>query len=669
VLNSLRKKVKRLSYRLTLSATFVAIILITNGVLTPTIAYATDSGEEATDSETPVSNTETASSEVIQESDSEADTQSAVEEEEPAAAAAVMSFEESSSSATVTETVTSGGDDSSYLIPLDVPILFDGVYFTNAYATTNSVITFGQPDGTFHDYPMTPSVSLQARDWWARPHMGDEWFIIRTSSGGFQVDGSYRPYGTDGGPTTNIVITAQILTNGTVSYSYSVVGPLYGGERTGARLNDGTVATLEQVGVEEVEEPVVLEPEPIPEPEPEPEPTYFLNAPTNLVVTPNADGSVTLSWTAPEPSNAQVERYAVSWSTGSSGWGVASTTTSITLDASIFETTGGLDTAYNFTVRADNDSLSVYSNASTPVEATPSITPVEPEPTPPAIPDGSSVASEGTVVEITAPEGQRIASIVGYYGDPNDSTRGGEVSSILSELSAGLTSVSIEVSNTTFENDPAPGTPKILIYLVTYEDVAPSEPSPVSPVPSSAEPERTPLLLPALVQPTPQPAPAVPAPTPQVVSPEPTSEDLLDEVLADPSSSVEERVDAIIATLVAGKAIDAAVLADAGVSFEDLPPETPIELREDADGNPVIIDAATAASLEVFESPQAFIEEVFTDPAQALEAVRNIGKDMSEEEREESQEIVVAAVIVANVAGLATHAAATGGVVAYRRNL
>jgi hypothetical protein len=144
---------------------------------------------------------------------------------------------------------------------------------------------------------------------------------------------------------------------------------------------------------------------------------------------------------------------------------------------------------------------------------------------------------------------------------------------------------------------------------------------------------------------------------------------LLEQVLDNPNSSVEEKVDAIIATLVAGEAIDAAVLADAGISFEDLPPETPIELREDADGNPVIIDAATAASLEVFESAEAFLGEVFTNPAGAVEAIGNIGKDMSEEEREESQEIVVASVIVANVAALASHAAKTGGVVAYRRNI
>jgi hypothetical protein len=118
--------------------------------------------------------------------------------------------------------------------------------YTNIYATTNSVITFGQPDGTYWAYPNTPSISVESKDWWALPHqMPDTHFIIRTSDGGFQVDGKYRPFGTMTGETTQIVITAQILTDGNVSYTYSVDGPLQGGERTGARLQNGTVVSLE----------------------------------------------------------------------------------------------------------------------------------------------------------------------------------------------------------------------------------------------------------------------------------------------------------------------------------------------------------------------------------------------------------------------------------------
>ena len=179
----------------------------------------------------------------------------------------------------VTTIVTQGGDDVAYHIPLTVSVVYDGVTYENVYATTNSVITFGRPDGTYWDYPITPSISIESKDWWVLPQqMPDTHFIINVSEGGFQVDGNYRPYGTFTGDTTSIIITAQIQTDGTVAYTYATNGPLAGNERTGARLVDGTIVTLEEAGVTQVEEAPVLEPEPVapepePTPEPEPEPT------------------------------------------------------------------------------------------------------------------------------------------------------------------------------------------------------------------------------------------------------------------------------------------------------------------------------------------------------------------------------------------------------------
>ena len=174
----------------------------------------------------------------------------------------------------ITTIVTPGGDDVSYQIPLTVSVVYDGVTYENVYATTNSVITFGRPDGTYWTYPTTPSVSIESKDWWVLPQqMPDTHFIINVSEGGFQVDGNYRPYGTFTGDTTSIVITAQIQTDGTVAYSYAVDGPLSGNERTGAVLTNGTVVPLEEVNIIEVEVPPVLEPTPVePEPEPTPEP-------------------------------------------------------------------------------------------------------------------------------------------------------------------------------------------------------------------------------------------------------------------------------------------------------------------------------------------------------------------------------------------------------------
>jgi hypothetical protein len=179
----------------------------------------------------------------------------------------------------VTTIVTAGGDDVSYQIPLTVSVVYDGVTYSNVYATTNSVITFGRPDGTYWDYPVTPSISIESRDWWVLPQqMPDTHFIINVSDGGFQVDGTYRPYGTFTGDTTTIVVTAQIQTDGTVAYTYVTNGPLQGNERTGARLVDGTIVTLEQAGVTQVEVVPVLEPEPVP-PAPVPVPPVVIPDP------------------------------------------------------------------------------------------------------------------------------------------------------------------------------------------------------------------------------------------------------------------------------------------------------------------------------------------------------------------------------------------------------
>jgi hypothetical protein len=175
----------------------------------------------------------------------------------------------------VTTVVTAGGDDVSYQIPLTVTVVYDGVSYQNVYATTNSVITFGNPDGTYWDYPVTPSISIESRDWWVLPdRMPDTHFIINVSEGGFQVDGAYRPYGMITGEITSIIITAQIQTDGTVAYSYATNGPLQGNERTGARLTDGTVVPLEEANIVEVVVAPVLEPTPVaPTPTPEPTPT------------------------------------------------------------------------------------------------------------------------------------------------------------------------------------------------------------------------------------------------------------------------------------------------------------------------------------------------------------------------------------------------------------
>ena len=118
-----------------------------------------------------------------------------------------------------------------------------------------------------------------------------------------------------------------------------------------------------------------------------------------------------------------------------------------------------------------------------------------------------------------------------------------------------------------------------------------------------------------------------------------------------------------------GEPISVETIAEAGLTYEDLPPSTPVEVREDSNGNPVVITAEVAAALVVLESPVELLNTIFSDPAQALLALSSIGADMSDEERAESEQTIVAAVIVSGIAVQSAASAAIAGSASYRRRM
>jgi hypothetical protein len=81
------------------------------------------------------------------------------------------------------------------------------------------------------------------------------------------------------------------------------------------------------------------------------------------------------------------------------------------------------------------------------------------------------------------------------------------------------------------------------------------------------------------------------------------------------------------------------------VELETLAPETPVELE-----NGVVLEAGTVVALQLLENPAKLIAEIFTDPGQVLTALSNIGADMSEEERTESEQTIIASVIATQAA-------------------
>ena len=126
----------------------------------------------------------------------------------------------------------------------------------------------------------------------------------------------------------------------------------------------------------------------------------------------------------------------------------------------------------------------------------------------------------------------------------------------------------------------------------------------------------------------------------------------------------KEEVAAVVTSLVAdlkpGESISAAQVQASGVSYSDLPPSTPVEVRTDENGNALVITAEVAANIELVQDPGALLETAFSDPGAALEALGSIGADMTEEEREEATEMVVATVVAAGAAINAAAVAAGG---------
>ena len=125
----------------------------------------------------------------------------------------------------------------------------------------------------------------------------------------------------------------------------------------------------------------------------------------------------------------------------------------------------------------------------------------------------------------------------------------------------------------------------------------------------------------------------------------------------------KDLVSDVLVSSAEGAPVEAASIAAAGLEYRDLPPAIPVEVREDLNGNPVVITAEVASALLTLESPAALVGAITGcfSPEEAIEglteeqkcevfkALENIGADMSEQERQKAKEVLVAAVLVGQV--------------------
>lgn len=437
--------------------------------------------------------------------------------------------------------------------------------------------------------------------------------------------------------------------------------------------------------------------------------TAYIAPILDVVVTQLSDGNVQVTWTAPTGSNIDVERYAVSWSTSSAGWGVATgnagdanaLNTTIVLPASLFESTGGLDTSYNFSVRADNDSLAVYSSTYQtdpvlvvdPTPTPPPAPPVDPTPQPP-IPDPEPVTPEEPPLPVDPPVTPEPE--VPVEPEPEIPVEPEPEIPVEPEPEVPVDPVTPEEPVDPTPVDPEPETP------VDPEPVVPVDPSPEdnnTPTPAEVKAEVTDALSDGKVstaelndigdamaadgkvdaKETTQIVDALSADG-KVTAAEAAS--VLDILAGDGDVSKEDVAalvamvgddgklseadkavvaDALIEQFSGEGGVDVNAVAEAGIDLADLPPETPIELN-----NGVVITAEVGNAFETLADPGELVGAIFSDPGQVATALANLGADMSEEEREESQEAVVAAVIAGGAAiqaaaGAAAAAAGSAG--------
>ena len=422
--------------------------------------------------------------------------------------------------------------------------------------------------------------------------------------------------------------------------------------------------------------------------------------PRNLSVTTANNGNVTLAWEAPT-TGIEPERYAIFFDNNTTaGWGIATgnagdenaLNTTVTLSLQMFESTGGLDSVYDFSIRSDQDTLQMYSSMSNTVST--------------EIIDLERVAAEAEAVRqaALAEEAARQAAIAAENARVAEANaRAAEAAAARAQAEAAAAEAAAakaEADRIAAEQAAAQAEAEAQqaeADRVAAEEAAAkaeAEAQAQQEADAKAEAEKLEAEAEAARQAEENAKAEAEAKEAEAEAARQAEEDAkaeaeakekeleaakaeeekaqaeeqkLNEILEeakDGKELTEEQkevvVEALVANLKAGESISAAEVKTSGVAYADLPPATPVELRTDENGNALVITAEVAANIELVQDPGALLEAAFTDPGAALAALGSIGADMTDEEREEATDMVVATVVAAGAA-INAAAVATGG--------
>jgi hypothetical protein len=212
-------------------------------------------------------------------------------------------------------TVT-GDDDGSFEMLLPFSLKLGSTDYNKIYYSTNATVTFGQPDGTFHDYPQTPSVSVAGRDWVSFGPGAYTSYGYNQDS--FCIEWSVRPFPQSSGPLTQMRLVVNKFSNGNWHGEITTMTQLPPDARRGIRYEYGqpvvTMAAAFDVGNAGVpvevsaaptppsftQPPVIVTPSPTqtptPTPTPSPTPSPSITPEPSPTATPVPQPSV-----SPEP--------------------------------------------------------------------------------------------------------------------------------------------------------------------------------------------------------------------------------------------------------------------------------------------------------------------------------------------------------------------------------
>jgi len=157
-----------------------------------------------------------------------------------------------------------------------------------------------------------------------------------------------------------------------------------------------------------------------------------------------------------------------------------------------------------------------------------------------------------------------------------------------------------------------------------------------------------------ILEPSPEPTPIE-----EIISEQEEVNNAIDELIVNEEEISNEQLDNITELLLENYEINEVM--PVAELLENLSDDQVLELLKQLDENQIIeyregveLEAGVAVVFEQLADPAALLGEFVSDPGQVLEALGQLGADMTEEEREDSQQVVIATVIVSQILGSVT---------------